>query len=377
MSQFDQDIMSALVKIAKDQDVVTRPNPPAIAGMVQNGALVAFGQHGGPGTPHAEADLLRKVGDRARGGTVYVTLEPCTHWGANPPCCDALIQAGVSRVVYPFEDPNPLVRNRSAQTIFESAGIQVTIGIGKTECILLNREFLTHIQYNRPYIIGKVAISLDGKIALSNGVSRYISGPQSLDKVHCIRSACDGILVGVNTVLADNPSLSVRRGAKSNPNYKKIILDSYAKTPPGATLFRHTAKENIVILVGSDAPQPNLDQLSAHASIIQLPVPSLQNQWQFIMKAIYQLGVYRLLIEGGSQVMTSAIQSGMIDELVLIQSPILIGGNGQYGFYTAPTPTQLSDSIRLHEINRELVGDDQIITGFLNPILSLIQNQGA
>jgi diaminohydroxyphosphoribosylaminopyrimidine deaminase/5-amino-6-(5-phosphoribosylamino)uracil reductase len=374
ISPFERRTLASMLKMAATHAANTRPNPPVIAAILKDDTVIHIGRHEGPGTPHAEIAALRAVGPDAKGTTLIVTLEPCSHWGANPPCTDAIIQSGVRRVIYPITDPNPLVRKNPATQRLQNAGIEVCSGILETQAALSNAEFLTHISLNRSYVTAKVAASLDGKTALITGESKYISGPNSLQYVHTLRQECDGICVGIGTVLADNPRLTVRNTSHATPkNPKKIILDSSGNTPLDSHLFLNTNKDDVIIVTLNSAPQKNKDQLSQKATLISLDGPSLKNQWIPILTTLKSLGIYHLLLEGGTQVMSSAIDQGVVDRFIMIQSPILIGGQSLFSPYQGLGAKSLDQAIQLQHVRYKRAGRDMIISGHLNDPATLLR----
>ncbi len=216
----------------------TRPNPMVGCVVVKSGKVVAIGHHAKAGQPHAEVEALRVAGARARGADVYVTLEPCAHWGRTGPCAQALIAAGVRRVFVGMRDPNPLVHGRGLRALAR-AGIEVELGVVADECRHLNEAFAHYITTHRPFVVAKVAQSIDGRVATRTGESRWVTSEPARLFGHHLRDACDGILVGSGTVLADDPELTCRLPGGRDP--VRIVVDSVARTPPTAKLVRITS----------------------------------------------------------------------------------------------------------------------------------------
>ncbi len=374
ISPFERQVLRRLLKIAAAHAHETRPNPPAVAAVITNDTEITIARHHGPGTSHAEVAALAAAGPKAKGATLIVTLEPCTHWGANPPCTKAIIASGIRRVIFPIADPNPLVSAHPATTQLIEAGIEVESGILQREAAIANAEFLTHVSLNRPYITAKVAASLDGKTALSTGESKYISGKIALRFVHQLRSRCDAIMVGIGTVLADDPQLDIRTEVQSPLPFRKIILDTHARTPLTSRLFSNTSKENIVIVVSNTAPHARVSALSEIATVLAIPSPSLRHQWAMILPQLHQLGIYRILLEGGTAVMSNAIDSGIVDQLIVIHSPILIGGDSPFSVYSGSGATRLSTAPALFHPTYQRAGRDMITNGYLNDPLTLIRS---
>ncbi|NBV41327.1 bifunctional diaminohydroxyphosphoribosylaminopyrimidine deaminase/5-amino-6-(5-phosphoribosylamino)uracil reductase RibD [bacterium] len=370
---FDTEIMKRLLEIAGRRAYRTRPNPPAVAALVQRGTIISIGLHRGPGTPHAEIDAIGKAGEKADGATLYVTLEPCTHSGGTPPCVDAIRKARIRRVVFPILDANPLVRANPAIPILENAGIAVYPGILPTMGAISNAEFLTHISNKRPFITGKAGMSLDGKIALSSGESTYITGSESLKMAHRLRAEADGILVGIGTVLSDNPRLSVRNVPYSKAP-RKIILDSMARLPLNAALFENTSPENVVVVVGSAAPEDRVADLRRYATVIRLSAPHVRDRWAELLSELYRYGFFHVLIEGGEQVMTSAIDANCVDRLFVMIAPTLLGGKSSFSFYGGAGVSCLAEQRRLRHVRYQPLGHDMMVAGFLNDPFVIIQN---
>ncbi len=374
ISPLERKVLRQLIKIAAAHAHETRPNPPAVAAVISNDTEIIIGRHHGPGTPHAEVEALAAAGPKAKGATLIVTLEPCTHWGANPPCTDAIIASGIRRVIFPITDPNPLVSAHPATAQLTNAGIAVESGFLQRDATIANAEFLTHVSLNRPYIVAKVAASLDGKTALATGESKYISGKAALQFVHKLRSHCDAIMVGIGTVIADDPQLNIRLEAATHRPYRKIILDTHARIPQSSRLFENTSKADIIIVVAETAPPNRVSELSKMATILKIPGPTLRHQWGLILHQLHHLGIYRLLLEGGTTVLSDAIDSGMVDQLMVIHSPILIGGNSPFSVYSGLGTTQLSNAPALSHVTYHRAGRDMITNGYLNDPLTLLRS---
>lgn len=287
----------------------------------ENGKLVSWGYHRRFGAPHAEIEALRKAGREARGCTLYVNLEPCCHTGKTPPCCDALMEAGVARVVMGMADPNPLVRGGGKRAL-ENAGIEVVDGVLAEECKWINRGFIRTMTMGRPWVTVKAAVSLDGNIALANGESQWISGPMSRKRAHLARSESDAVMVGVGTILADDPQLTVREVDGKSP--MKVVVDRHLETPPDAKVLD---KGGCVFFSGSSPDESRIDLLTGRGARIirseedangHIPV-------DIMLRKLRELGVNRLLVEGGSKLISSFVSSGMVDEFSLFIAPKMLG----------------------------------------------------
>ncbi len=321
--------MLRAVEIAAKGKLFASPNPYVGSVLVKNGRLIAEGAHLVYGGPHAEINALRSAGSRARGATLYTSLEPCSHWGKTPPCAEAVVQAGIKRVAAAMADPNPLVRGRGFK-ILRKAGVQVDIGVCEKEALDLNRSFIKFIVKKKPYVLIKAAISLDGKIATRAGDSKWISSEISRDFSHRLRSEADAVLVGAETVRRDNPRLT-SRGTGRNP--VRIVLTRGGKIPKAANIFNHEA-----------------------------PTWILKNQK--IPELLNDLGsrnISRLLVEGGGEVAAQFIESGEADEFMFFVAPLLIGGRTAKTAFEGTGFSKIGDALKLNIVETRRIGPDIFI----------------
>jgi diaminohydroxyphosphoribosylaminopyrimidine deaminase/5-amino-6-(5-phosphoribosylamino)uracil reductase len=303
------------------------PNPRVGAVIVSQNKILAKGYHKAFGEPHAEADCLKKLPeDAARGATLYVNLEPCCHQGKTPPCTEAIIRSGIRRVVYGLRDPNPLINGRGLQTL-RAAGIKIVGPVLEAEARQVNRGYLKYRREARPWVTLKWAQSLDGRIAASGGNARWISGPESLKLAHRLRAEHDAVLVGINTILADNPQLTVRhiRG----PNPRRVVLDAKLRLRPDAAIFA-AGTAPILVATRPYPPAQNAARLEkAGAEIIWIPqIGKDELDLCVLLDELARRGILYLLVEGGSQVQASFVRQKLFDEIVLVQAPLLLGGDG-------------------------------------------------
>ncbi|NBV82830.1 bifunctional diaminohydroxyphosphoribosylaminopyrimidine deaminase/5-amino-6-(5-phosphoribosylamino)uracil reductase RibD [bacterium] len=371
ISPFERRTLRRIIKLASQFGHTARPNPPAVAAILKGTTEIAIGRHRGPGTPHAEVDALRTAGTLAHGATMVVTLEPCTHWGANPPCIDAIISSGIRRVLFPILDPNPIVRAHPAKDQLEAAGIEVEYGALSDLASIANAEFLTHIATKRPFVTVKLAASLDGKIATSTGESQWISGPVAATYVQQMRHNCDAVMVGIGTALTDNPRLTDRSGKARSRPIRKVILDPRAELPLSARVFEDTVPNDVIVVISNTAPAERVLALQTKATVILIPHPTLRAQWNAILRPLYDLEIYHILLEGGTAVVTDAIDAGVVDQLTVIHGPILLGSSSFSMYSTAQT---LSSAIKLHHVRYRRAGHDMITTGFINNPTHLIRS---
>lgn len=327
--------MSKALKLAAKGRLTTTPNPNVGCVIVADGVLVGSGYHQKAGTPHAEVHALAEAGERARGATAYVTLEPCSHFGQTPPCADALIASGVSQVVCAMTDPNPKVAGRGLKRL-QAAGIEVLSGVLESDAEALNEGFLKRMRTNRPFVVVKMASSLDGGTALSNGDSQWITGPEARADVQLGRAESCAVVTGVGTVLADDPSLNVRLpDVRRQP--VRIILDSNARTPVNARLA--TLPGRTVLIHGDACDGGQLEALSqAGFDLVQMPTENSRISLSAFVDWCAQQGFNRLWIEAGARLAGAFTEAGLVDEIRLYQAPKFLGSG------TRPVlETQLTD----------------------------------
>lgn len=318
----DRRLMRVALGLARRGLGRTAPNPTVGCVLVKEGAIVGWGWTQPGGRPHAETEALSRAGARARGATAYVTLEPCAHWGKTGPCCDALIAAGVSRVVAALRDPDPRVAGGGFARL-EAAGVAVEIGLMAQEAHEMNAGFFSRIERGRPWTTLKLATSLDGRIATSTGASRWITGPEARARGHLMRARNDAILVGAGTALADDPMLTCRLKGMEDRSPIRVLLDRRLRLPLTSALMR-SARSVPLWIFTRDAADASAHE-AAGAVIIRLTDAARPED---VLGALAQRGVTRLLIEGGGEVAASFLRAGMVDEMAWMRAPVLIGGDG-------------------------------------------------
>jgi diaminohydroxyphosphoribosylaminopyrimidine deaminase/5-amino-6-(5-phosphoribosylamino)uracil reductase len=325
MTDPDQRHMKRAIALARKGLGRTSPNPVVGCVIVSHGQVVGEGWHRKAGTPHAEIHALAEAGPRARGADVYVTLEPCSHHGRTPPCADALVAAGVGRVVAGMTDPNPKVMGQGLARL-QVAGIPVVTGLLEPECRRLNEPFIKHVTTGLPFVICKTAMTLDGRIATASGDSRWITGERSRRYVHRLRDRFDAIMVGVGTVLADDPLLTCRLPGGRDPI--RVVVDSRLRTPPSAQLLApdSAAATLIATLPGNDAARCALDE--AGAEIITCSQGSGFVDLHELLRKLGARGVQSVLLEGGGTLAGAFLRQGLIDRLLFFLAPKLVGGDG-------------------------------------------------
>ncbi len=325
------------------------PNPMVGAIVVRDGAMVGEGAHLRYGEPHAEAVALRAAGARARGATVYTTLEPCAHDGLTPPCAHALIAAGVSRVVYAVGDPNPEARGGSAR--LRAAGVAVTEGVCETEARELNAAFFNRFASDRPWIVLKMAVTLDAAIGDGSATTSWITNEVTKRYVHRLRAGHDAIAVGMRTVRVDDPQLTVRESEAPRVPPTRVVFSRHGRLPLTSTLAR-TAQDSPVIVVGQD-----IDTEYAHA-LSELGVELLDaSSITEALRALGRQGLHSILVEGGAQLAGLFLGDGLVDRLILVQAPVIFG-RGALGAFSATPLARGGVAPRWRVLHRESLGDD-------------------
>jgi diaminohydroxyphosphoribosylaminopyrimidine deaminase/5-amino-6-(5-phosphoribosylamino)uracil reductase len=321
------------------------------------GGVVAWGYHGRHGGPHAEAEALRRAGGRACGCTVYVNLEPCCHEGKTPPCCNALIRAGVARVVAGMEDPNPVVAGGGFAAL-EEAGVEVTPGVLRDECRWINRGFVRNMTMGRPWVAVKAAISADGSMALLNGESRWISGSDSRRRSHLMRAEYDAVLVGVGTVLADDPMLTVRDADGRSP--VRAIVDRDLDTPPDARVLDGGG---CVIFTGphpDGARERALLERGARVVRAEGP-PGSRVPLGGVLRHLAAGGINYLMVEGGPRIISSFINERLVDEFSLFAAPKILGRG--MNLSAGVTFAHMEEAISLERVRVSITGGDIRLEG--------------
>lgn len=341
----------------------TSPNPMVGAVLVQDGRIIATGYHQRVGGDHAEIVVLKRAGKRARGATLYLNLEPCSHKGRTPPCTLSLIHAGVKRVVAGMVDPNPLVSGRGIRTLGR-AGIQVHVGFLEAECRELNEAFRKYITRHVPFVILKLAASLDGKIATSTGESQWITGAASRDYVHRMRNQVDAVLVGVGTVLADDPRLTCRLPRGRDP--LRVVLDGHLRIPLAARLLHQREPEKTVVITGSRAPMKKVKAIQSYgAQVWNFPLRQGGIPFASILKRLGKMGLLSVMIEGGATIASRALRERAVDKVLFFYAPKIIGGEGR-NMIQALGIKKVSHSRRIKDMEVKRFGKDFLVSGYLS-----------
>jgi len=354
--------MRMAIALARKGIGKTSPNPAVGALVVKNGKIISRAYHKKAGEPHAEALAIERAGSKAKGATLYATLEACTHFGKTPPCVDKIIACGIKRAVFGMRDPNPVNFGRGI-AMLRKAGITTLCGVLRKEVTQLNRPFIKFMTEHLPYITVKVAQSIDGKIADTSGNSRWISSPASRNAVQRLRMRHDAIMVGINTLLEDNPRLSVRSRRCDKQPYR-IILDSDLRTPLSSRIFRHHGGD-IIIIGGTGASQKRMMMLKKRgASVILVPRKKGHVDIVYAVKDLAKKGIMSILCEGGGELISSLLKERLVDEVYIFISPRFVGGRtaasscgGDY--------SDIRKSFNLKDVVATKSGTDLLIKGRL------------
>lgn len=369
----DRSIMLGLLQKAEERLGLTYPNPVTAAAVVVNGQIISEGIHQSTGSPHAEVLALESAGDRAKGADLYVTLEPCTHHGRTPPCVQAIIRSGIRRVIFAMSDPNPLVQLNRASAILQAEGIAVVQGVCAKEAVLQNAPFVVNQVLNRPFVTLKVGASLDGKIALSTGQSRYLTGKDSLLRVHQLRREVDAIIVGMGTVQMDNPSLTIRHGVISEGKVPyKIILDPNAEWKGKGALVDSNPNEKLVWCIDQTK---DVLFVPTGVQVWRLPVYEGFFSWAELLDLMYKrLTCCHVLLEGGAGVYSSAFSKGIIDRFMVFVAPKILGGRSDFSWLSTDGFSSLSEVTSLVYPKFEPMGSDCLISGYHPDALRYLQS---
>jgi diaminohydroxyphosphoribosylaminopyrimidine deaminase/5-amino-6-(5-phosphoribosylamino)uracil reductase len=360
----DEKYMAMALRLAAKAAGRTSPNPMVGAVVVKNGAVIARGWHKKAGEPHAEAIALAKAGAAARGATLYVTLEPCSHTNKRtPPCTPLVIKSGVKRVVIAMIDPNPRVSGGGIKAI-RKAGIEVVTGVQETEARLLNEAFIKHVTKKAPFVTLKIAQTLDGRIATAKGESKWITGERGREAGRRLRDRNDAILVGINTVLKDDPSLTTRIPNGRDPI--RIIVDSRLRIPLSAKVLtqRSTAKTVVATLAGASKTKVNKVRATG-AEVLFVKGENDRVSLRDLMGQLGGMGIMSVLIEGGAEINASALKAGIVDKIIAIIAPTLMTGRDSLCSIGGTSPARLSQAVRISDCSTRMLDRDLVVEGYV------------
>ena len=344
------------------------PNPAVGCVIIKDGRVVGRGWTQSGGRPHGETEALRRAGAAARGAAAYVSLEPCCHWGRTPPCVDALVAAGVRRVVVALEDPDPRVAGEGLRRL-RAAGLEVEVGLCAEEAAEVNAGFLSRLRLGRPLVTLKFATSLDGRLATASGESQWISGPPARERAHALRASHDAIMVGTGTVIADDPQLTCRLPGLDQRSPVRVVIDRHLRIPSAARLIVDAGLVPTWVLTSRSADPDRRAAFLANG-VILIDV-DLGRDGQIDLAAalatLAERGITRLLVEGGARVAAALIRAGLVDRLVWVHAPLVIGGDGIPAIAGLDVAA-LADAAAFERLATETIGEDVLTTFRVRPI---------
>jgi diaminohydroxyphosphoribosylaminopyrimidine deaminase/5-amino-6-(5-phosphoribosylamino)uracil reductase len=357
--------MSQALSLARLALGQVSPNPAVGAVIVKNDVIVGQGYTQPPGSDHAEIVALKQAGEEARGAALYVTLEPCCYFGRTPPCTQSIIAAGIGEVHFAMIDPNPLVSGKG-QAELEAAGIKTCCGENADEAAVINEAFIKYITTGLPFVTAKFAASLDGKIATRNGDSKWITGEAARKHVQHLRYISDAVMTGANTIMVDNPRLTVRLSVKGGITHKqplRIIVDGMGRTPPTARIFSEPGK-TLLVLGSSLSPEIGRVLAASGAEVLELPSGDGVLDLRELLTVLAKREITSILVEAGGILLGSLFDQGLVDKVVAFLAPIVIGGQEARPAVAGRGIEKLSDGIRLKQVRVERVGEDIMVVGY-------------
>ncbi|MCP3951614.1 MAG: bifunctional diaminohydroxyphosphoribosylaminopyrimidine deaminase/5-amino-6-(5-phosphoribosylamino)uracil reductase RibD [Desulfobacterales bacterium] len=361
--------MRRALELAREGRGFTSPNPMVGAVVAKDGRIVGEGYHPAAGRPHAEVNALDNAGEEARNATLYVTLEPCNHTGRTPPCTERILRSGVKRVVTAMADPNPRVAG-GGNAFLQAQGLAVQSGVCEKEALRLNEAFVKYICTGKPFVTVKCAATLDGRIATRTGDARWVTGSAARLHVHRLRHAVDGILVGINTVKADDPSLTTRLPADIQPDPRdpvRIILDTHLSISKNAGILRLDS-EAVTLIICADIVPARTRAKIEHPGVKVVPVEAGEDGRIHLASLMARLGsenITSLLIEGGSRVIASAFAAGIVDKAMFFYAPKILGGDDGVPICQGPSCDSMADCITLADVQTRCFDDDLLVEGYV------------
>ena len=361
VSATDRRFLRQALALAARGAGTTAPNPMVGALVVRGGRIVGRGFHRRAGEAHAEAVALAQAASRARGARLYVTLEPCGHFGRTPPCVDAIIGAGIREVVACMQDPDPRVNGRGFRTL-RRAGIRVRVGVLRREAAALNAAFLRWVRNGRPLITLKAGMSLDGRIATRAGQSRWITSAAARREARRLRGRHDAVMVGIGTVLADDPRLLASGTVARQP--ARVVMDTRLRTPPGSRLLRGPSGGPAIVIAGRGAPAARRRRLEGMGALV-MEVERRAGRVDFAaaVRALGRIGIRSVLVEGGSEILGSAIDARLADRVVLFVAPRILGGRKSLPAFGGEGAARPDRSVRIEAARWRRLGPDAVVEG--------------
>ena len=363
----DLRFMKMALAEARKAEGKTSPNPLVGAVIVRNGKVISKGYHKKAGSAHAEIDALEKIGFKAKGCTLYVTLEPCNHYGRTPPCTTAIVGSGISRVVVGMQDPNPNVKGGGCEYL-SARGVEVKVGVLEEQCRSLNEAYIKYVQTGTPFVALKCALTLDGWMATRTGHSKWITGPASRRFVHRLRQRSDAVMVGVGTVIKDNPLLTARDVVKGGRQPLRIIVDSNLRSPMNAQIFKSIDKGPVMVIVGSRCKESSkikkLEEIGV--SVVKSRIKKGMIDLGALMDILGRKEIVNLMVEGGAKLNHSLISAKLVDKLYIFLAPkLLIGGDG-LPMCPGRGPARIDGALLLKDLRLRRFEQDIMVTAYPN-----------
>jgi len=361
----DKKFMRKALALARKGLGRTSPNPAVGAVIVRNRKIIASGFHRKAGENHAEVEALANLGGKAeRGDTLYVTLEPCNHYGRTPPCTKAILESGIERVVVGLVDPNPTVAGGGCGFL-RKKGVDVKIGVLEPECRRLNEWFPKFSKTGHPFVVGKSALTLDGWTATSMGHARWVTNEKSRQLVHQMRDSLDAVMVGVGTVVADDPSLTTRLKKSGGRDPARIIVDTHLRIPGHAKVLNHRSGSETFIAFGEGESEEKREALKREGvSPLCCPTKNGRVDLKSLMAMLGDMGITSLMVEGGATLMASMIGDRLIDKFCIFQSPKILGGGDGIPMVAGKGPEKMDGCIRLKDVQVTQLGGDILLEGY-------------
>ncbi len=364
LNQKDLALMEMAYSLAEKGRGRTSPNPCVGAVVVKNGQIVGWGYHQAAGQPHAEVIAMERAGHQTKGATLYLTMEPCIHQGRTPPCIDRLLNSGLKRVVISVYDPNPLVFKKGVARL-RAAGIQVVTGLLKELNQQLNEAYIKYISCGLPFVTLKVALSLDGKLATVSGESKWISSEESRFFAQNLRAEYDAVLVGINTVLKDNPRLTIRLESPTKKRWHRVVLDSRLRFPIEARMLKKPENGQVLIFSGQEISGRKIKQLKEKGvKVVQVPSANGQVDLKAVLEELGGQQISSVLVEGGAGILTSFLRSKLADKVFFFLSPKLIGGEKALTPFEGPGVDSMAKALKLKRVRHFQINKDIIIEGY-------------
>jgi diaminohydroxyphosphoribosylaminopyrimidine deaminase/5-amino-6-(5-phosphoribosylamino)uracil reductase len=361
----DEKFMREALRLAKKGLGRTSPNPAVGAVVVRDGEIIARGYHKKAGARHAEAEALAGMEGKAREGDIlYVTLEPCNHHGRTPPCTEAILKKGIKRVAVGMEDPNPQVSGGGCGRLAER-GVEVRSGVMEAECRRLNEDFIKFVTTGRPFVVAKSALTLDGWTAARTGHSRWVTNERSRRFVHRLRDRVQGVMVGVGTVVADDPRLTTRLRNRRGKDPLRIIVDTHLRIPENARVLSSDSPSETLIVMGEGVPPERLKKVE-RAGVSTLVCPEKEGRIDLgaLLGLLGDMSVTSIMVEGGGTLMGSMIRERLIDKFYIFKAPKLLGGSDGIPMVSGPGPESMDHCLVLKDIRVRRFGDDILIRGY-------------